>query len=1024
MNCVFCSNELQWENGHPKCDCGGNYFIAPQGSSEVKIACPCCSRNILLDNSTYGHKIACSCDTYLAVIEAPASILSSSEPPLHLDLLNDTENQSEVIVKNPVPTPKTQSKTKPNFGKKKRKLRQTTETKRKLRQTTAIKRDRNKTSSKQGSPSKKKKKSIVFISAIVTISLIAGYFLYSPLLGEKGVFANFANTDAEDNNHPRQDSNGVHLNPDILNSFLSSHCTECHGTDKQKGDIRLDTLTLAISNSDTAQHWQEVLDALNLGEMPPEDEPQPSKEELETIIEHLTIALQTSKKRLSEDGGNIALRRINRREYRHSIEQLLGMHISESILPADAITEGYDTVGQDQHFSSHHFDDYFETAKSVATVALKWVDKEKPAPKSRTYPAEGQHKHMYKKFKSLSAYVTMAKARGGYIDRRKKNMHTALENYIKVPYNDKGVFVLEGSHYGSHPGDNFLVDPRASYKLTVKAGLVAESPAIRHFLKVTIGPRILGYLNVSGSLESPQETQTLEYQAQFFESPYARFGLSENKAGAPIKKYLEQIGDKTGKAAIWLDEMTIKGPFYKQASAIESIYKQTIATVDANKGDQELDLQAKQFLKEFMNKAFRGRDPAPEYEQLVLKIYSLDRKQGKELKESLITPLAMILSSPSFLYLMEDAPATKEGVVNEVEFANRISHFLWSRSASDELLADAKAGKLKDKAVLKKHINWMLKQKNSFALSEGFFDQWVDMERFESIGIDENSHVKFNKGVQHSAKLEVQHFFHTLLKENLSLTQLIDSDFVVINDLLALHYGLNAPNKGNEFHKVKLPADSPRGGLLGTVAFLSMGSNGERSSPIIRGALIQEKFFNRKPPQPPPNVPELEDVSDKVLSVRESIALHRQQAQCASCHRSFDPLGYGLENFDLIGLWRDQEIIENMSEENKKITSVPIKAEGVFPNKEPFHNLDEFRTGLMAHKHLLTRSITEGLLSYGLGRHIEFADQQALDEICEKASQNNEQIGDIIYSIISHPLFRRADQASATASSKMRISKL
>ena len=144
-----------------------------------------------------------------------------------------------------------------------------------------------------------------------------------------------------------------------------------------------------------------------------------------------------------------------------------------------------------------------------------------------------------------------------------------------------------------------------------------------------------------------------------------------------------------------------------------------------------------------------------------------------------------------------------------------------------------------------------------------------------------------------------------------------------LKDIFSNEYGLNAPNKGNEFHKVKLPADSPRGGLLGTVAFLSMGSNGERSSPIIRGALIQEKFLNRKPPQPPPNVPELEDVSDKVLSVRESIALHRQQAQCASCHRSFDPLGYGLENFDLIGLWRNQEIIENMSEENKKITSVP-----------------------------------------------------------------------------------------------------
>jgi hypothetical protein len=329
---------------------------------------------------------------------------------------------------------------------------------------------------------------------------------------------------------------------------------------------------------------------------------------------------------------------------------------------------------------------------------------------------------------------------------------------------------------------------------------------------------------------------------------------------------------------------------------------------------------------------------------------------------------------------MEDAPATKEGVVNDVEFANRITHFLWSRSASGQFLADAKAGKLKEPALLKKHIARMLKHKNSFALSEGFFDQWVDMERFKSISVDENTHFKFNKGIRTSAILEVQHFFHTMVKENLSLTQLIDSDFVVINDLLALHYGIKMSNKGAGFHKVKLPADSPRGGLLGTVAFLSMGSNGERSSPIIRGALIQ----------------------------------------CASCHSSFDPLGFGLENFDLLGRWRDQEVIGNIgkktqSEKGKKPTLIPVRAEGVFPNNKPFHNLGEFRTGLMEHKHLLTRSISEGLLSYGLGRHIEFADQQALDEVCKKASQNNEQIGDIIYAIISHPLFRKADQPADTA---------
>jgi len=819
-------------------------------------------------------------------------------------------------------------------------------------------------------------------------------------------------------------SNAVHLDPDILSSFLSSHCTKCHGPKKQKGDTRLDTLSLNLSNSDTALHWQEVLDVLNLGEMPPEDEKQPDKKELQAIIKYLTVALDTSKKRLSETGGNIALRRINRREYRHTINQLLGMRIPEAILPPDAITEGYDTIGQDQQFSSHHFEDYFETAKSVAKVALKWADKEKWELKSYTYPAEIQHKHLYKKRDNLSKYLDFAKARGGYIDRRKSNMHAGIVSYLKVPYNDKGVFLLESSQYPSLESFRFPADPRATYQFKVKAGLNGEPPAIRHFMKVGIASRTIGYLKVSGSLDSPKETQTLEYQPRFNDSSSSsRFNMSENKVGTAITDYLEKIGVSTKKASIWVDDITVEGPFYKEPSVIETIYQQTIATVDANKSNLELDLQAKQFLQAFMSIAFRGKDPAPAYQELVFKIYSLDRKQGKDVKESLNTPLAMILSSPSFLYLMEDAPATNEGFVNEVEFANRISHFLWSRSASGQLLVDAKAGKLKDKTVLKKHIDRMLKHENSMALSEGFFDQWVDMKRFENISIDEASHVKFNKGIRHSAKLEVQNFFHTLAKENLSLTHLIDSDFVVINDLLALHYGLEVPAQEGGFHKVKLPADSPRGGLLGTVAFLSMGSNGERSSPIIRGALIQEKFFNREPPPPPPDVPELANASDKPLAVKESIELHQQKAQCASCHSSFDPLGFGLENFDLLGQWRDQETVGNigkkaLAEKGKKPTLIPVRAEGVFPNKEPFHNLDEFRAGLIDHKHLLTRSISEGLLSYGLGRHIEFADQQALDEICKQASQNNEQIGDLIFSIISHPLFRKADQARDTSTTK------
>ena len=169
-------------------------------------------------------------------------------------------------------------------------------------------------------------------------------------------------------------SSAVELKPEVITGFLETHCVSCHGPDKQKGETRLDTLTLQIANSDTALHWQEDLDVLNLGEMPPDDEPAPSTDELEPVLAHLTEALTESKQRLSETGGDTALRRINRREYKYTIDELFGFQVPDELLPPDDIAEGYDTVGHDQQFSSYHFDEYFKAAKAIAEVALEWVD--------------------------------------------------------------------------------------------------------------------------------------------------------------------------------------------------------------------------------------------------------------------------------------------------------------------------------------------------------------------------------------------------------------------------------------------------------------------------------------------------------------------------------------------------------------------------------------------------------------------------------------------------------------------------
>ncbi|MDG1070185.1 MAG: DUF1592 domain-containing protein [Akkermansiaceae bacterium] len=822
-------------------------------------------------------------------------------------------------------------------------------------------------------------------------------------------------------------SSAINLDPKILNGFLENYCVQCHGPEKQKGETQLDTLSLAIDSSDTALHWQEVLDVLNLGEMPPDDEPAPSPDELKQVLAHLTEALSESKKRLSESGGDTALRRINRREYKYTIDELFGFQIPDELLPPDDIAEGYDTVGHDKQFSSYHFNDYFKAAKSIVDTALKWVDQPRSESKLHTNEPEKRANQ------GLERYIAdydkkMARIKAGAShdelgidDEKQLQMFVkrydgragGRKRYLQRPYADQGLFLSDAgssSHKVGSPGVN--MDPRASYKFRFVAALAQDPPPIRHFLKWRVGDRSIGYVKVDGSFETPS-VHELEYRA-FLTDGRTGFHVTENRSDSiRLNHYIGKTGHKAEwDSSIWVDRLEVEGPYYpRNPSPFETNYQRTIGKPDLENEEQ----QAKRFLVTFMREAFRHRDPATEYVDRVFQIYQLNRKNNRSIKESLVTPLAMILSSPSFLYLMEDTPSTEDQIVSETEFANRIAYFLWSRPANSDLLQAATQGELSDPAVLRRMVDGMLEHPNSWALAEGFFSHWADLKRFDEIAINEAEHIGFNNGIRESARLEAQHLFHAMVKENRSLTDLIDSDFTVINDLLAFHYGLDFPDQGSEFVKVPLPADSPRGGLLGTTAFLTMGSNGERSSPIIRGALLMEKFLHREPPPPPPNVPELALASDKPLSVREIVDLHRQKAQCASCHSSFDPLGFGLENFDLLGQWREMETVGNVGKKDSKSKTkknqVPIRAEGAFPNTEKsFKNLKEFRAGLIEQRHLLTRSITEGLLSYGLGRHIEFADQQAIDEICKTAAGNNDRICDLIFEIISHPTFRKADK--------------
>jgi hypothetical protein len=246
----------------------------------------------------------------------------------------------------------------------------------------------------------------------------------------------------------------------------------------------------------------------------------------------------------------------------------------------------------------------------------------------------------------------------------------------------------------------------------------------------------------------------------------------------------------------------------------------------------------------------------------------------------------------------------------------------------------------------------------------------------------------------------VRSFLGTLIDENLPVRNLIDSDFVTVNATLAAHYGIAGVAPADDrFVKVKLPANSPRGGLMTQAAFLIAGSNGERSSPVIRGALIMEKLLHDEPAPPPPNVPELSEASSKPLSNREMVKIHQKRAACASCHKKMDVIGFGLENFDTIGRWRETETVGKQQ--------VAIDPSGTLPGGARFNSVQELKSALLKHEAELAKGLVESILAYGLGRTVEFSDADDVEAILAKLADDGYPMRSMIREIALSPLLER-----------------
>lgn len=591
------------------------------------------------------------------------------------------------------------------------------------------------------------------------------------------------------------------------------------------------------------------------------------------------------------------------------------------------------------------------------------------------------------------------------------------KDYLSLPKKDSGTYLTLCYSHTLEKIEAQKNWPPGDYLLRVRVGAVEDSAPERRFLQVGHADpknpnsakasfQPFATLQITGTVDRPQ---ILEIPVHIEPDGVRTFLLRERTGRGRDCKWGLEVQQKTGKwpkPALWIDWLELEGPVQNKAYAGAAKSNAPDARAQpaslSTASPQARQTQARQILEQFATRAFRGKKPEPEFIDRLLVVFEARVQAGESFEVAIRTPLSVILASPGFLYLQELGEEGKHRPLNQLEFVSRLSYFLWSAPPDEPLLELARAGKLNQPPVLAQQIKRMLESEKAFAFITGFLTQWLNLERLDLFQFDDVLYPNFDDAAKESARMEVFKTFEHLLRSGGSLTKLLKSDFVMINGLLAQHYGIPGV-EGNEFRQVNLPKGSERGGLLGMAAILAMGSNGRESSPVERGAWVLRKLLHDPPPPAPANVPQITRLEGKLLTTRERLSAHQEEPQCAQCHRKIDPIGFGLENFDASGRWRTQDSYFKRGVGKKEWEIDPA---GSFYKGPAFRNFAEFRDLIAGSPRLFSAGFAEALIEYALGRPVGFADEALMQRMTQTAEQRNFIITDYLFALINSREFQ------------------
>ena len=742
--------------------------------------------------------------------------------------------------------------------------------------------------------------------------------------------------------------------------MIDRYCVTCHNQKLKTAGLMLDKADVASPGA-AGEIWEKVVRKLRTSTMPPTNMPQPSTEDRRALLSWLETSLDQAAAAKPNPGRTDTLRRLNRTEYQNAIRDLLLLDIdAASLLPPDESGYGFDnvTVGD---LPPALLDRYISAAQKISRLAIGGAQSSLQSDIIRVPPDLTQEEHVpglpigtrggvsvHYTFPQDGEYefqIYLARGYSGNVDGlRDPQPH---EMNLLIDRTPVGTITIQKPANG----DDKLLDKNFKIRVPVKAG--------PHDVAVT-------FVRNSSSL---LETSRQPLPVHFNERRHPRITPA-------------------------ISQFSITGPYAAEGAGDTPSRRRIFVCRPAQPREEEAC--AKKILSTLMRRAYRRSISGADLERPMV-FYKEARSDG-DFDAGIARALSLVLFNPGFLFRVEADPERIQAGTNyrisDLELASRLSFFLWSSIPDDELLDAAIRGELRRPEVFEKQARRMLADPRSYNLASNFAGQWLRLRNLESVSPNVRQYPDFDDNLRQAFRQETELFVDSIRREDRSVLDLLKTDYTFLNERLAKHYGI--PNVyGSRFRRLTLAADSKRGGLLRQGSILSTTSYATRTSPVIRGVWILSNIFGAPPPPPLPNVPALDGTVPANLPIRERLSLHRNNAVCASCHRTIDPVGFALENFDAVGRWRDEEG-----------DSGAIDVSGGIPGAGELKGVAGLEEALLRRPELFAGTLTEKLLTFALGRGVEYYDGPAIRKILREAEPDRYRFSSLILGIVKSVPFQ------------------